>query len=97
MSRVGVTLVANSEALLNGGPGTIRFDNNAEGQPARMPFKCPCGCGIVAGVSLKPANPNGWEWNGSKDKPTLSPSVLIKDGDGEHWHGWLRDGIWESC
>ena len=36
-----------------------------------------------------------WEWNGSKDRPTLSPSILHW-GDGKDqpatWHGFLRDG-----
>lgn len=39
-----------------------------------------------------------WGWNGSHEKPTLTPSILIKtkyDPKGDYevqWHGWLREG-----
>lgn len=99
--QIEATLVADYERFHSGGPGTIRFDKDGNGQIARMPFKCPCGCGDVFGVSLKPAVANGWEWNGSQECPTLSPSVLCYDSKAdrrvEHWHGYLRNGIWESC
>ena len=29
-----------------------------------------------------------WQWNGDKEKPTLSPSVHTIG----YWHGWIRDG-----
>lgn len=36
-----------------------------------------------------------WLWNGSKEAPTLEPSILHW-GDGNNqpasWHGWLRNG-----
>ena len=36
-----------------------------------------------------------WKWNGSKESPTLSPSILHW-GDGKDnpasWHGFLQDG-----
>lgn len=48
-----------------------------------------------------PVDDGGWTWNGSLDKPTLSPSVRVsvrEDGrDIELWHGWLRHGRWVSC
>ncbi len=25
---------------------------------------------------------------------TASPSIDVKRGDGEHWHGWLERGVW---
>ena len=35
-----------------------------------------------------------WQWNGNKDNPTLSPSILIRGNHGapDIWHGFLRDG-----
>jgi len=33
--------------------------------------------------------PPVWKWNGSKEKPTLSPSINVIG----IWHGFLRDGI----
>jgi hypothetical protein len=35
-----------------------------------------------------------WKWNGDKEKPTLSPSILVypREGFSKGWHGYLRDG-----
>jgi len=33
-----------------------------------------------------------WDWNGSHEAPTLSPSILVDFGSGT-WHGFLRDGV----
>lgn len=38
-------------------------------------FHCP-GCNEKHAVSTNSAG--GWKWNGDSDKPTLSPSVLVK-------------------
>ena len=84
--------VADFDALEKAGDGYFVGD-----PPGRLSFNCPCGCGVLAGISLKPAVPNGWEWNGDRDKPDCNPSILIKNGTGEHWHGYLRNGIFESC
>lgn len=60
-------------------------------------YCCPCGCGsiapLIAGSGFKPADGPSWNWNGSTDAPTLTPSVHHRG----HWHGWLRNGVWESC
>lgn len=42
-----------------------------------------------------PAGQNAWGWNGNKELPTLSPSILIheKPGAVKGWHGFLRDGV----
>lgn len=50
---------------------------------------------IRVGESL--ASPMCWAWNGNKESPTLTPSILINGGDGhggrvEYWHGFLTDG-----
>lgn len=75
--------------------GSIKFYKTADHEPAGFHFQCPCGCGKVGAVSVRPG---GWEWNGSREKPTVRPSVRLKDGrDNSHWHGWLTDGIWSSC
>jgi hypothetical protein len=50
-------------------------------------FKCPCGCGALLGVSF---GPNGWTWDGNRDKPTVTPS--IRDMAGCLWHGFLTAG-----
>lgn len=75
--------------------GAIKFYETAEHKPAGFHFQCPCGCRSVGGVKVAPG---GWTWNGSRDKPTVRPSVLLHDVDGApHWHGWLTDGVWRSC
>ena len=56
-------------------------------------FECP-GCGHAHGVYPKSTgNPSGgpsWEWNGSMDKPTFSPSILVK---GEYrCHSFVKEG-----
>lgn len=76
-------------------PGSIAFDGvNGE---RKLWFVCPCGCGdfarITVAIGAKPPSPS-WQWNGSETEPTLHPSVhQLNCG----WHGWLRDGYWESC
>lgn len=76
--------------------GAIKFYEARGANPAGFHFRCPCGCDAVGGVSV---TAGGWEWNGSREKPTVRPSVaLSRDAsEGVHWHGWLTDGVWRSC
>lgn len=37
--------------------------------------------------------PRVWGWDGSVDRPTLTPSLLVPGC----WHGYLRAGRLESC
>jgi len=41
-----------------------------------------------------------WDWNGDKEKPTLTPSILHW-GNGRKnpstWHGYMTDGILKEC
>lgn len=75
-------------------PGSICESEDDDG---RWYYGCPCGCGAAGGLRVsagnKPAQSPSWVWNGSKDKPTLKPSVHHIG----HWHGWLTDGVWLSC
>ncbi len=70
-----------------------------EGDPnsQRWIYACPCGCGasgaLRVGLNEKPTKAPSWAWNGSKEKPTLTPSVHHIG----HWHGFLTDGVWLSC
>lgn len=68
---------------------------DGEGRPAGMGFVCPCGCRREGWLPFKPERSPSWEWDGSVEKPTLSPSVLQVGGC--RWHGWLRAGVWEPC
>lgn len=81
-------------SLLDGPAGAIKFYTVADHDgPAGFNFRCPCGCDAVRGVSVRPG---GWTWNGSREKPTVRPSVVLSTHDGLHWHGYLTDGVWRS-
>lgn len=79
-------------------PGSVSFSPlpDADGEQY-MSWVCPCGCGhqsnLTVGNGFKPADSPSWEWNGSREKPTLTPSIHRVG----HWHGWLTDGVWRSC
>lgn len=94
MSVIGNRVEGDDIELLKQ-PGDFKWSGIDEdgSLPGRLMFVCPCGCGIICGVTLKPRVPNGWEWNMNYDKPTLKPSILINDG---HWHGWLTDGVFHE-
>ena len=51
---------------------------------------------VILPIKVSPSGQKPWEWNGSRESPTLSPSILVhgsKDGNIPRWHGWLREGI----
>ena len=79
-------------------PGAFDFRGDP---PMMMRFRCPCGCGDRRVITLRPGAAGGspsWEVSGSRDKPTLSPSLhLLGDDMRTHWHGWLRNGEFVSC
>lgn len=56
-------------------------------------WHCP-GCGNSHGVPVQASehHPSPWQWNGSSESPTLSPSVLTQSGPGTRCHSFVRDG-----
>lgn len=82
-----------------GPPGAFKFWSYAEGEaPAGLNFVCPCGCKAVLGVRF--TNRSGeigatWSWNGDREKPTVTPSILHMAGC--RWHGYLTDGVFQEC
>ena len=58
---------------------------------------CPCGCGVASGVQFQNSPGPGpkWTWNGSREKPSITPS--IRKLNGCLWHGFLTDGVFRSC
>lgn len=60
-------------------------------------FTCPCGCGRVHAIPVHSGEKldGHWLWNGSKEKPTLTPSILATVGC--RWHGFLTDGVFKQC
>jgi hypothetical protein len=74
-------------------PGAFEFYVDGTGATAGMIYCCPCGCGATGSLAFRPRPSPSWEWDGNRDAPTLSPSVHHVG----HWHGYLRNGVWESC
>lgn len=66
-----------------------------------MSFHCPaCGYGHAVGVNGRTipgsdGRPNSWTWNGSYERPTFHPSLLINqaaEGGYPRCHLFVRDG-----
>ena len=74
-------------------PGAFEFYKSGDRYPAGMIYCCPCGCGSTGSLAFRPGPSPSWEWNGHREKPTLTPSVHHVG----HWHGYLTDGVWTSC
>ena len=74
-------------------PGAFKYFRCGERSPAGMNYVCPCGCGALYPLHFKPEPSPSWDWDGDREKPTLTPSVHDKG----HWHGHLKQGVWESC
>ena len=55
-------------------------------------FHCPgCGCGHPFEVNAP--DDKGWTWNGSMDKPTFTPSLLVNGFDEKRrCHSFVTDG-----
>ena len=57
--------------------------------------------GDILRVPVQSSTEMVWQWDGNREAPTLSPSILIRGGDGnggrkEYWHGFLRNGKIET-
>lgn len=75
-------------------PGAFKFTTrDGYPGPAGMNFWCPCGCEALLAVSFVP--PHSWKWDGNREKPTVTPSILHMEGC--RWHGYLRAGVFEEC
>lgn len=57
------------------------------GEENRVSFIC-VGCGELHALQVE--GPKAWQWNGSLDKPTLSPSILMRSGHYAH----TREKCW---
>jgi hypothetical protein len=78
-------------------PGAFEFFEGTKGDGVihGLVYLCPCGCGHtgVLDFRLPSASRPSWEWDGNLEAPTLTPSVNHVG----HWHGYLRNGVWERC
>lgn len=81
-------------------PGAVYVDRD-ETYKDHLLFACP-GCGRMGGIrATSPKNVGGQSWEivgGTLVSPltlTLSPSIHCVGCCG--WHGYLRNGVFESC
>ncbi len=97
MNNVYAHRVADYSSCKNPGDFFICDPDPNEGMTRRLSFLCPCGCGDLCGIKVRNDGKNvdgAWGWNGNEDKPTTTPSIAI---NGNHWHGYLTDGVFRSC
>lgn len=103
-TNVPVEMV-DSVGTLKKKPGSFRYyqDAGGDGTETGIVFSCPCGCAKIGSLPLvqQPGRPV-WTNSGTRERPTLAPSVGIFPWDGDtdvepdgfHWHGWLKAGAW---
>lgn len=92
-------LVANHDAAERA--GDFWFLDSAGGRiDAALGFLCPA-CGSEHSVGIFPEHGTGWQWDGNRERPTLTPSIqIIRHGSNDNgcrWHGWLRNGEWVNA
>lgn len=62
---------------------------------------CPCGCGRGSWIGFKEYGfAEHWERTSDDwEHLTLTPSIgfLLQPNGGYHWHGYLKNGVFEEC
>lgn len=77
-------------------PGAVEM-RELGGSVRGFAFRCPCGCGCESYLPIAgPDKSEGWVWDGNRDRPTLTPSIL-QSGLPCKWHGYLTDGEFRQC
>lgn len=73
----------------------VRIMDYGKGDVRRSCFVwCP-GC-VTAHVFWLEGQGPTWEWDGNLEKPTFSPSHLVRGGSRNiTCHSFLREGVWE--
>ncbi len=77
-----------------GQKGDWCFLNNNTLIAIRFGEDCFTGTVIIPISENTMPNKPHWYWNGNKEFPTLSPSILVHENPGwsKGWHGFLTDG-----
>jgi hypothetical protein len=82
-----------------GADGFLYIDNLPAGASCwigdALQFMCPCGCGMVGGLSVAvdgQAGPQRWKISGPREAPTLEPSIQMMGAC--RWHGHLKEGVY---
>jgi len=55
--------------------------------------------GRLGSITVKPADPNGWDWDGDLGIPTISPSIAehAPGDEARDWHGFIKAGEMTSA
>jgi hypothetical protein len=79
-------------------PGEIELSFDDSGEITGLLACCP-GCGELQILPAKKKSATGgsWSWDGNREAPSLSPSILHHCKDGIFWHGYLAKGEFEPC
>jgi len=76
-------------------PGAVEF-REIEGTVRGIAFRCPCACGYESYLPVNILDRPSWQWNGSFDAPSTTPSIL-QSGLPCKWHGYLTNGEFVPC
>jgi len=101
--------VATFDELTKAQPGAFMFYDGSDApggiDKPGLVHNCPCGCGALGSLWFEGSGRQvTWTVSGEWPKATLSPSIGFhgksdspKGADGFHWHGYLRNGVFEEC
>ena len=83
-------------------PGAYRLWSHDFDSPSGANVGCPCGCGRIYGFRWRASDPRLVVWSVTGEWPnvTVSPSLNfmdVTDPTKSHWHGFLRNGVFEEC
>lgn len=97
---------ATFNQLKDAGPGAFAYRYDEDGKIIGLLHWLPgAGYGYLP-FRKGPRDPDksGWKWDGNLERPTLTPSIDAKPAlpykgyaGRPGWHGFLKDGRWESC
>lgn len=94
--------VASNKEVLEGEAGAFCFIYEDEPEMHALVCRLP-GAGGYAVMPIGGSDHPCWSWDGNREKPTLTPSILLQTSDPdtgavfELWHGYMRAGRLESC
>jgi len=94
--------VPSTDDIKNAGEFCFIVHLDAPDVHAGIIHACPCGCGAQSTSWFKGHGRGRPEWDVTGEWPnaTLSPSIGIRTWTtpgGYHWHGYLRNGVFEEC
>lgn len=78
-------------------PGSCQLLLGDDPKAISIRYVCPCGCGRLRRVPayMGEKKERTWNWDGNKDKPTLTPSIACLEGC--KWHGYITHGEFTTC